>query len=249
MVEKSAESLRKGESCKKVHRLIKNFFTDNVSLLLLRGPATDLKRIDTIADNIPNSGSYEYLIPADLEADTTGYAIQLIVEGTGQYQYSTQFGIENDAIPSDDSDDDDDDDDEYNGTDAITSYAHPANGTSTVTVLSVTPSVSSTAVPTAVNTHEPVYDADVDVDAYDADAEIVPIDDADVEAAVDVDVDAYDVDAEIVPVDDSGLDALNTTDNSTADFVPFLGAAAPMQQIFSTAALVAVAGIVSVFAL
>ena len=35
-----------------------------------------------------------------LEADTLRYGLQLIVDATGQYQYSTQFGISNPSGPT-----------------------------------------------------------------------------------------------------------------------------------------------------
>ncbi|KAI5281046.1 hypothetical protein KEM52_004001, partial [Ascosphaera acerosa] len=66
-----------------------------VSILLLRGPSTNVVPIATIADNVPNTGAFTWTPSTDLEGDVTHYGIQIIVEGTGQYQYSTQFGIEN----------------------------------------------------------------------------------------------------------------------------------------------------------
>ncbi|EER43104.1 GPI anchored serine-threonine rich protein [Histoplasma capsulatum var. duboisii H88] len=72
-----------------------------VSLILLRGPSTNVKPIGTIADSIANTGSYEWTPSTDLEGDVTHYGLMIVVEGTGQYQYSTQFGIKNDhASPS-----------------------------------------------------------------------------------------------------------------------------------------------------
>jgi hypothetical protein len=74
---------------------------DRVTLLLLRGPSTNVVPILTIAENIPNTGSYAWpSVPTTLEADVTGYGIQLIVEGTGAYQYSPQCGVKNDAYTS-----------------------------------------------------------------------------------------------------------------------------------------------------
>ncbi|KAJ5550862.1 hypothetical protein N7535_001199 [Penicillium sp. DV-2018c] len=64
-----------------------------VSLVLLRGPSTNVKPLKTLAESIPNSGSFKWTPGTDLEADTTHYGLLLVVEGTGQYQYSTQFGI------------------------------------------------------------------------------------------------------------------------------------------------------------
>lgn len=66
-----------------------------VSLVLLRGPSTNVKPLTTLAESIDNSGSYEFIPGPDLEPDTTHYGLMLVVEGTGQYQYSTQFGVDN----------------------------------------------------------------------------------------------------------------------------------------------------------
>jgi hypothetical protein len=64
-----------------------------VSLVLLRGPSTNVKPIATIAEQIPNSGDFTWTPSSSLEIDDTHYGLLLVVEGTGQYQYSTQFGI------------------------------------------------------------------------------------------------------------------------------------------------------------
>jgi len=66
-----------------------------VSILLLRGPSTNVVPIATLADSIPNSGHFQWTPSKALEADVSHYGLQIIVEGTGQYQYSTQFGIKN----------------------------------------------------------------------------------------------------------------------------------------------------------
>ncbi|KAJ5773499.1 hypothetical protein N7457_008395 [Penicillium paradoxum] len=70
-----------------------------ISLVLLRGPSTNVLPLQTIAEAIPNSGEYTWTPGTDLEADVTHYGILLVVEGTGQYQYSTQFGISAPAGP------------------------------------------------------------------------------------------------------------------------------------------------------
>ncbi|KAJ4339681.1 hypothetical protein N0V87_003122 [Didymella glomerata] len=67
--------------------------TNTVSLLLLRGPSTNVVPIQTLAEGINNSGSFAWTPASSLEADTTHYGLQLIDDVTGQYQYSTQFGI------------------------------------------------------------------------------------------------------------------------------------------------------------
>ncbi|KAJ5246105.1 hypothetical protein N7468_001088 [Penicillium chermesinum] len=64
-----------------------------VSLVLLRGPSSNVVPLQTIVEDIPNSGEYTWTPPSNLEVDTTHYGILLVVEGTGAYQWSTQFGI------------------------------------------------------------------------------------------------------------------------------------------------------------
>ena len=77
-----------------------------VSLVLLKGPAENLIPVYAIAEKIENSGSYTWDPKTTLEASegAKGYGIQLIDDKTGQYQYTTQFGISNDhkeaAAPS-----------------------------------------------------------------------------------------------------------------------------------------------------
>ncbi|KAJ5678855.1 hypothetical protein N7462_007099 [Penicillium macrosclerotiorum] len=66
---------------------------DKVSLVLLRGPSTNVQPLETIVEDIDNSGSYTWTPSTSLTPDTTHYGLLLVVEGTGQYQYSTQFGI------------------------------------------------------------------------------------------------------------------------------------------------------------
>lgn len=70
-----------------------------VSIVLLKGPATNVLPIDCLGDNIPNTGKLTWIPATNLEANVTGYGLQIIVTGTGQYQYSTQFGISNDLAP------------------------------------------------------------------------------------------------------------------------------------------------------
>ncbi|KAL9006946.1 MAG: hypothetical protein Q9188_000322 [Gyalolechia gomerana] len=72
--------------------------TGTVSIVLLRGPSTNVQPIGCLVDNIANSGKFVWTPSSSLEADVTHYGIQIIVSGTGQYQYSTQFGVSNDAI-------------------------------------------------------------------------------------------------------------------------------------------------------
>ncbi|KAF1364271.1 hypothetical protein EJ07DRAFT_162094 [Lizonia empirigonia] len=70
--------------------------TNTVSLVLLRGPSTNVSPIQTLVEGIKNSGSYSWTPASSLEADTTHYGLQLIDDVNGQYQYSTQFGISKD---------------------------------------------------------------------------------------------------------------------------------------------------------
>ncbi|KAF2186560.1 hypothetical protein K469DRAFT_706555 [Zopfia rhizophila CBS 207.26] len=71
---------------------------NKVSILLLRGPSTNVVPLGApIAEGIANSGSFSWTPGAELEADTSRYGIQLIDDVTGQFQYSTQFGISKDA--------------------------------------------------------------------------------------------------------------------------------------------------------
>lgn len=66
---------------------------NTVSLVLLRGPSNNVVPLSTIVVGIPNSGSFVWTPANTLEADVTRYGLQLIDDITGQYQYSTQFGI------------------------------------------------------------------------------------------------------------------------------------------------------------
>jgi hypothetical protein len=69
-----------------------------VTLVLLKGPETNAVPDGVIIEKYPNTGTYSWTPSADLEPSKggTGYGIQLIVDETGQYQYTTQFGISND---------------------------------------------------------------------------------------------------------------------------------------------------------
>lgn len=71
-----------------------------VSLVLLRGPSTNAVDFLCIVDSIPNSGSYSWTPPTSLENDVSHYGIKIVVDATGDYQYSTQFGIVNDGSKS-----------------------------------------------------------------------------------------------------------------------------------------------------
>ncbi|KAH0536573.1 hypothetical protein FGG08_006557 [Glutinoglossum americanum] len=71
-----------------------------VSILLLRGPSTNVVPIATLVEGLDNAGTYMWTPSTSLEDDVTHYGLQLIVDGTGQFQYSTQFGISNPSGPS-----------------------------------------------------------------------------------------------------------------------------------------------------
>ncbi|KAK2813234.1 hypothetical protein FQN50_000912 [Emmonsiellopsis sp. PD_5] len=102
-----------------------------VSILLLRGPSNNVVPIDTLADSIANAGTFEWTPSTSLEGDKTGYGLQIIVEGTGEYQYSTQFGIKN------------------------SNPKPPTSGTPTATPSNPTSTVKSTGYPTGKPTSEP----------------------------------------------------------------------------------------------
>ncbi|KAL9633577.1 MAG: hypothetical protein Q9164_004621 [Protoblastenia rupestris] len=69
--------------------------TGTVSIVLLRGPADFAEPFDCIVDSVANTGSYAWTPSNSLENDKTGYGIKIIDDSTGDYQYSTQFGISN----------------------------------------------------------------------------------------------------------------------------------------------------------
>ncbi|KAJ4364166.1 hypothetical protein N0V83_009621 [Neocucurbitaria cava] len=76
---------------------------NTVSVLLLKGPSTNVVKFGpALAEGIANSGSLAWTPASDLEATDgpTGYGIQLIDDVTGQYQYSTQFGISKEGCVS-----------------------------------------------------------------------------------------------------------------------------------------------------
>lgn len=67
--------------------------TGPISLVLLRGPSENVQPLKTLAEKIENTGEFKWTPGSDLTPDTTHYGLLLVVEGTGQYQYSTQFGL------------------------------------------------------------------------------------------------------------------------------------------------------------
>lgn len=66
-----------------------------VSIILLRGPSTNVVPIAVITDSTPNTGTFVWTPSTSLENDSTHYGIQ-IIDQDGDFQYSTQFGIKND---------------------------------------------------------------------------------------------------------------------------------------------------------
>ncbi|KAK5165752.1 uncharacterized protein LTR77_008675 [Saxophila tyrrhenica] len=69
-----------------------------VTLVLLKGPSENAIPQYSIIENYPNTGYYVWTPEDDLEPSSGegGYGIQLIVDATGQYQYTTQFSVSND---------------------------------------------------------------------------------------------------------------------------------------------------------
>lgn len=101
-----------------------------VTLVLLRGPSTNVVPLYAIVEKIANSGKYSWTPSTSLVPDVSHYGIQLIDDATGQYQYSTQFGIANAAYVS----------------------------SSSVKMTSTAPAyVSSTSVPVYATTSTPAY--------------------------------------------------------------------------------------------
>ncbi|MCJ1401898.1 hypothetical protein MMC11_005115 [Xylographa trunciseda] len=70
-----------------------------VDLVLCHGPSSNCVNLFAIAMNIPNTGSYLWTPSLSIQPDTTHYGIQLIVEATGTYQYTDQFGISSAGNP------------------------------------------------------------------------------------------------------------------------------------------------------
>ncbi|KAF2168389.1 hypothetical protein M409DRAFT_21140 [Zasmidium cellare ATCC 36951] len=68
-----------------------------VTLVLLKGPSSNAVPQYPIVEKTDNDGSYVWTPSKDLAPSegAEGYGIQLIDDATGQYQYTTQFGISN----------------------------------------------------------------------------------------------------------------------------------------------------------
>lgn len=103
-----------------------------VSLILLRGPGENIKFHSVIIEGIPNNGVFEWTPSLDLENDITHYGIQLIDDVTGQYQYSTQFGVSNPDQP------------------VPKPVSSTPAATATVTPVPTTPAATATVTPTPI---------------------------------------------------------------------------------------------------
>ncbi|KAF2404601.1 hypothetical protein EJ06DRAFT_212469 [Trichodelitschia bisporula] len=66
-----------------------------VTILLLRGPAENIKPLGPLVEGYANSGTFSWAVSSSLEADVTHYGLQIINDADGTYQFSTQFGISN----------------------------------------------------------------------------------------------------------------------------------------------------------
>jgi len=71
--------------------------TGTVTILLLNGPSTNIQVLYPIVEKIANTGKYTWTPKTDLKPDVTHYGLEIIADSTGQYQYTPQFGIKNDA--------------------------------------------------------------------------------------------------------------------------------------------------------
>ncbi|KAL8990890.1 MAG: hypothetical protein Q9169_008007 [Polycauliona sp. 2 TL-2023] len=72
-----------------------------VAIELLRGPSTNVVPIQCLSSSTPNIGEFMWTPDSSLEADVTGYGLRIIVlkpDGTGSFQYSTQFGVSSDIV-------------------------------------------------------------------------------------------------------------------------------------------------------
>ncbi|KAL9019281.1 MAG: hypothetical protein Q9185_003455 [Variospora sp. 1 TL-2023] len=72
--------------------------TGTVNIELLRGPPTNVVPIGCLVENLSNTGRFVWTPSPSLEADVSRYGLRIVDTATGQYQYSTQFGISNDAV-------------------------------------------------------------------------------------------------------------------------------------------------------
>lgn len=108
---------------------------DTVTLLLLQGPSNNVVPLYPIAESIDNTGTYVWTPSTDLAPGTSGYGIQLICDDTGEYQYSTQFGISNPNYTG------------GNSTSASSYSSSTASSNATMSTTSSSMSVLSTGMP------------------------------------------------------------------------------------------------------
>lgn len=66
-----------------------------VSLDFMKGPPENVIKQESIAQNIPNTGSYEWTVPEGYESSTVaakGYGLRIIVSKDQSFEFSTQIG-------------------------------------------------------------------------------------------------------------------------------------------------------------
>jgi len=63
-------------------------------LVLLRGPSTNIIDCHEIAASVPNTGSYTWNVPENLEGDVTHYGIRIEDVDSKEFQWSSQFGVD-----------------------------------------------------------------------------------------------------------------------------------------------------------
>lgn len=131
-----------------------------VTLVLLRGPGSNVQPMYPIIEKAPNSGSFVWTPATDLESDTTHYALQLIEDASGRFQWGMQFGIDNPAIPKGGAGGDDEEttstttatgDDDYED-EKTTTVTATSTSTAVVTVTGTKPEVTETETMTGVET-------------------------------------------------------------------------------------------------
>jgi len=70
--------------------------TGTVTIVLEKGPSTNIQPLYAIAEKIANTGTFTWTPATDLEpTGDSGYGLQIVNDADGTYQWSTQFGISN----------------------------------------------------------------------------------------------------------------------------------------------------------
>ncbi|OJJ47686.1 hypothetical protein ASPZODRAFT_63497 [Penicilliopsis zonata CBS 506.65] len=108
--------------------------TGDLSIVLLRGESTNMQVLETLAESVDNTGSFSWTPSTSLVPDTTHYGLLLVCAGTGQYQYSDQFGVAN----------------PYYTSSSAAAAATSSSATSTATVVSVSAATSDVSAVSAV---------------------------------------------------------------------------------------------------